>query len=72
MKKTIMKKTFFLIVVFFSVATCYGRTDLEAWDAGTKKIKQGYINKQKESYNVINVSLTEQAGFIDKYALKNK
>ena len=48
------------------------RTDLEAWNVDEGKVKQGYINQQKEAYNIINMSLTEQAGFIDKYALKKQ
>lgn len=48
------------------------RTDLKAWNEDKKVVKQGHVNKQGEPYNIINANLSEQAGFIDRYALKKQ
>ena len=48
------------------------RTDKTAWDIGAQAVKQGYINKQKEPYNIINSTLAKQKSFLDNYSLRHQ
>jgi integrase len=48
------------------------RVDLKSWDENAQVVKKGFINKQKEPYNIINAKLSDQKSFIDKFSLKHQ
>ena len=48
------------------------RIDSKAWDENAQVVKQGFINKQKEPYNIINSKLALQKSFLDNFSLKHQ
>ncbi|MBR8536098.1 phage integrase SAM-like domain-containing protein [Carboxylicivirga mesophila] len=48
------------------------RIDAKAWDEKGQVVLQGYHNKQKEPYNIINSKLALQKSFLDNFSLKHQ
>lgn len=48
------------------------RVDLKSWDESMQIVKKGFVNKQKEPYNIVNAKLSEQKSFLDKFSLKHQ
>ncbi|MCW3806132.1 site-specific integrase [Plebeiibacterium marinum] len=48
------------------------RTDVKAWDESGQMVKQGFYNKQKEPFNIINSTLSKQKSFLDNQAIRHQ
>ncbi|MBS2100842.1 integrase catalytic domain-containing protein [Carboxylicivirga linearis] len=48
------------------------RIDTNAWDESGQVVKQGFFNKQKEPYNIINSNLALQKSFLDNFSLRHQ